>query len=77
MKVGDWPYCPHGPANWRVDAFEGYWDENLGPDPVWITSAHQRRKIMDEKGFDYVEDKDRTTKKRTGGAPLFFDMSRR
>ncbi len=41
-----------------------------------ITSARQRRKIMDREGFDFVEDKDRTNKKRTGGAPLFFDMKR-
>jgi hypothetical protein len=60
-----------------VDAFEPYFDENISTEGMWITSAAQRRKYMDANGLDYVEDKDRHNKKRSGGAPLFFDMKRR
>lgn len=79
LHLGDWPFCKgdpaaHAPSRFRVDAFEGYWDENLATDPVWITSAHQRRKIMDANGIDFKEDRDRRVPK--GRAPLFFDMRR-
>jgi hypothetical protein len=53
-------------------------DEHLTPDGVTITSARQRRKIMDANGIDFLEDKDRRVKKRgPGNAPIFFDMGRR
>ena len=77
LKIGDYPFCPHGSTRVHVDAFEGYWDDNLAADPVWFTSARQRRQIMDERGFDYLEDKDRNTpKQRSSGRALFFDMKR-
>ena len=76
IAIGDWPYCPHGQSRFKVDAFEGYWDENLATDPVWVTSARQRRKIMDANGIDYKADSERRVPKRIG-APLFFDMARK
>jgi len=74
LHIGDWPYCPHGSSRFHVDAFEGYFDEMIDSDPVWITSAHQRRKIMDEKGLEY---KEKFRNDRAGALPLFFDMGRR
>ena len=73
-EIGAWPWCPHEQSRYRVDAFEGYWDENLGSDPIWITSAAQRRKIMDREGLEY---KDKFREARKGGGGLFFDMKAR
>jgi hypothetical protein len=76
LRVGDWPFCPHGGSRWHVDAFEPYFDENLTVEGVWITSATQRRKIMDDAGVDFLADKDRRHSKRSGAAPVFFDLKR-
>lgn len=52
-EIADWPFCPHGKPHYHVDAFEPYWDHNLTPDGVSISSARQRRRIMDENGLVY------------------------
>lgn len=80
IHLGDWPFCKgrpeaHVPSRFRVDNFFGYWDENLGTEPIWITSAHQRRKIMDANNIEFKEDSERRVRK--GQAPLFFDMKGR
>ena len=74
VVVGDWPFCPHGPSRYRVDAFDPYFDTDLTEDGVWISSAHQRRKIMDERGVEYKEQFRNYRKGKS--VPLFFDMKR-
>ena len=74
LKVGDWPYCPHGTSRYRVDAFDPYFDHDLTPDGVWISSTAQRRKIMDANGLEY---KEKFRNHRRGALPLFFDMAKR
>lgn len=45
LGIGDWPYCPHGPTRQR-EAFKAYLDENISDEPVWITNAGDRNKLM-------------------------------
>jgi hypothetical protein len=53
LQIGEWPFCPHEYAVGFGEEPLDYWDENLLPDPVHITSRTQRRKIMDAHGLDY------------------------
>ena len=50
--IGEWPFCPHGKPQ-GMFAYTPYWDDNLGPEPVYITSLAQKRKIMKERGLEY------------------------
>ena len=74
LAIGAWPWCPHGETRFRVDAFEPYFDTDLTADGVWISSASQRRKIMDANGLEY---KEKFRNDRKGGFPLFLDMGAR
>ena len=68
LKIGEWPWCPHGDArHFGEDPIEPYIDENLGHEPVEITSRAQRRKIMYERNLEYV-----TLKKTRGN--LYVDL---
>ena len=71
LRVGLWPWCPHEESRFRVDAFEPYFDTDLTADGVWISSAAQRRKIMDRDGLDY---KERFRNDKKGPLPMIFDM---
>ena len=53
--VGEWPWCPHGSAkHFGEDPLEPYVDENLGHEPVEITSRAQRRRIMSQRKLEYA-----------------------
>jgi hypothetical protein len=58
IEIGDWPFCPHGPARVTVisDSIPGgLVIENLGPEPVRVYSETERRRIMKERGLvDFV-----------------------
>ena len=71
-SIGEWPWCPHGGHTFQVDAFEPYFDEHISADGKWISSSHQRRKIMDLKGLDYHKNKFDGM-----GRSLFFDMGKK
>ena len=52
LQVSDFPFCPHGPIRTNVNGDEcDYVDENLGPEPIRITSWSQRRQLMAERGL--------------------------
>lgn len=52
LRVGDFPYCPHGTASPHINGDEcDYWDDNLGPEPIHITSWSQRAQLMKERGL--------------------------
>jgi hypothetical protein len=54
IAIGDWPFCPHGPARVTVisDSIPGgLVIENLGPEPVRVYSETERRRIMKERGL--------------------------
>lgn len=66
FKVGDWPFHdvstpgdPHGRPHGMHD-FHAYMDENLGPEPILVTSLAQRKRLMREQNLDYAP---RTNKK--------------
>lgn len=48
-NVGEWPWCPHGIPNGMLGEFKPYWDDNLGPEPVYVTSLAQRNNLMADK----------------------------
>ncbi len=69
LRVGDWPFCPHGPAGrFGDDPIEGYWDEHLAPDPVYITTRGERRRLMSKNHLDYLD----VSSKKRGGKLYFF-----
>ena len=75
IQPGHWPFCPHeiltdGKCQLGDEPIEPYWDENLGADPVYITSRGQRRKIMREEGLDYKTTDAR--RRMSGGKRLYF-----
>lgn len=35
----------------RRDCWEPYWDEHLGPEPVYVTSREHRRQLKKERGL--------------------------
>ena len=72
VRVGDWPFCPHGEAtHFGDDPIEPYVDEHLAPEPVEITTRAQRRRIMSRNSLDYL---DVSGKKR---GRVYVDMHRR
>ena len=66
--------CEHGITPWwdcdpcRNSASFGeepispYWDENLGPEPIHITTRSERRQIMSRNNLEYHD----VSKKRRG-----------
>ena len=54
IAIGDWPYCPHGPA--KSLAVHGdeidYIDHNLGQKPIHIRSKAERRRLMRAAGLE-------------------------
>jgi len=77
MEMGSWPFCGGDPSKHEVvrnchmgeEPLEPYWDENLGPDPILITTRGQRRKIMEEQGLYY---KTTDARRRQAGKKLYF-----
>jgi hypothetical protein len=52
IGIGDWPYCPHGKP-YGMHTFRAYLDQNIAPEPVWITSHAQRKRLLRENSADY------------------------
>lgn len=50
LQVGDWPYCPHGRPNGMLGEYKAHWEDNLGPEPVWVTSLAQKQKLLKGDG---------------------------
>lgn len=50
--IGLWPACPHGTPR-GMQTFAPYWDEHVAPEPVWVTSLAQRKKLMRQNKMDY------------------------
>lgn len=82
ISIGTWPFCggdpsKHERSRFEVDHFTPYWDEMLTEDGVMVSSARQRRKIMDANGVEYHKNKFETKIARGAtGKALFFDMKR-
>ena len=71
LQVGQWPWCPHGDAhNFGEAPLEPYMDENLGPDPVRITTRAERRRIMAQGNLEYKD----LSRKRRGR--IYVDLGR-
>ena len=54
VAIGDWPFCPHGPAHFGVIPDEwpgGKVFENLGHDPVTLYSRSELKREMDKRGL--------------------------
>lgn len=54
VRVGDWPFCPHGVSTMKVipDSIPGGLVlENLGPQPVKVYSHSERRMLMAKAGL--------------------------
>lgn len=71
INVGDWPFCPHGPAGrFGDDPIEPYWDENITQGGAMITTRGERRAIMSRAHLDYLD----VSKKKRGR--LYVDLHR-
>lgn len=50
LAIGDWPYCPHPNVNLTgmgmLGEFHARWEENMGPEPVYITSLAQKQALL-------------------------------
>ena len=71
LKVGDWPFCPHEHVDHcqlGEEPLEPYWDHNLAPDPVYITTRGERRKLMSKNHLEYLD----VSSKKRGGKLYFF-----
>ena len=60
VQIGDWPFCPHGPANGLAvidDTIPGgaRWMHNLGDAPVWVEKKSELKKLMAERGLVHAE----------------------
>lgn len=59
LEIGEYPFCPHGRGLGMLGEFKPYWEENLGPEPVYITSLAQKQNLYNDKdgsrGFKLVE----------------------
>jgi hypothetical protein len=52
LRIGDFPFCPHGNGFSRVNGDEcDYIDHNLGREPIRIRSWSQRRALMAAQGL--------------------------
>lgn len=53
MRVGDWPYCPHGAAQPSIVSDEvpgGFWAENGLPEPQFFTSKRAHVEALKANG---------------------------
>lgn len=49
LEIGSYPFCPHGKGLGMLGEFKPYWEENLGPEPVYITSLAQKQNLYNDK----------------------------
>lgn len=49
FTISEWPFCPHGRGLGMLGEFKPYWEENLGPEPVYITSWQQKQNLYNDK----------------------------
>jgi hypothetical protein len=56
LKIGDWPWCPHGRGtNNVVDDTLDEWNENVADQPVHFTSKTEKRRYLKEHGlYEFV-----------------------
>ena len=53
IRVGEWPFCPHGFGQSNVIGDEiDEWNENVGDHPVHFTSRIEKRRYLNEKGLE-------------------------
>ena len=56
LSVGDFPFCPHGRASAAIETDEawigGRWIENLGHEPVLVTSRQHLQREMEARGLE-------------------------
>lgn len=54
IGVGDWPFCPHGPAGrLNYGSFREYTDVMMDDHPIEVTSPGHKRQLMKERNLDY------------------------
>lgn len=44
--ISEWPFCPHGVPQGMLGEYKAHWEENLSPEPVWVTSLAQKQKLL-------------------------------
>ena len=77
IRIGEWPFCPHGDVHFEVDAHEPIYYEHLSTDGETFTSNREKRKFMDKHGITEKENNPHRTRRPARGATgksLFFDM---
>lgn len=70
LVVGSWPFCPHQNVNEEglgmLGEFRPRWEENMGPEPVYITSLAQKQALLRDadgtRGYRLEERDPRLTK---------------
>lgn len=70
IRIGDYPFCPHGKANFAVadDTLTGgaRWMHNLGDKPVWVETKTQLNKELASRGLRIA---DRGTHNKQDSSP--------
>ena len=50
LELGIWPFCPHGSPQGMLGEYRAHWEDNLGPEPVWVTSLAQKQALLKGDG---------------------------
>ena len=68
--VTPWWDCDpcRGSASFGEEPIAPYWDENLGPEPIHITTRSERRQIMARNNLEYHD----VSKKKRGRVYSFM-----
>lgn len=45
-EIGAWPFCPHGTPQGMLGEYRAHWEDNLSPEPVWVTSLAQKAALL-------------------------------
>lgn len=72
VKVGDWPWCPHGEVRrFGEEPLEPYFDEHIRQGGAHITTRGERRRLMEKNNLFYKK------RKTPPGERIFVDLGRR
>ena len=55
IHIGDWPFCPHGRPETKMQGFEPYIDYTIAEYPVFIEGRGHRNQIMRENNLEPMD----------------------
>ena len=60
MRVGEWPFCPHGFGNNLEEPLTPYFDEHCSVEGREFRTRGERRRFIAKQGLDYAPAKRKT-----------------